>query len=187
MSFKEMLSEKKPLILDKWLDAILNNYPADSARFFKKQKDGFRNPVGYTISTSIKGLFDEIIEDPESEKLYPYLDEIIKIKAVQNFSPSKAVFFIYQLKKIVRNELENEIKQKNLLNDLKIFEDQMDKLALLAFDIYMLCRERIFEIRVKELKNMSFRLLKRANLVRELEEQESNFNSETVLTQNIKG
>lgn len=187
MNFKEILSEKKPLIVEKWLDAILNNYPADASKFFRNQKDSFRNPVGYTISTSIKGLFDEIIEDPESEKIYLYLDDIIKIKAVQDFSPSKAVQFIYFLKAIVRRELEAEIAQKNLSKDLKKFEDQLDKLALLAFDIYMLCRERIFEIRVKELKNMSYRLLKRANLVRELEEQESNFVAVTVLTQNIKG
>ena len=51
----------------------------------------------------------------------------------------------------------------------------------------MKCRERIFELRVNEIKTMTFRLLKRANLLCEIEEHESEITAETVLTQNIKG
>ena len=58
---------------------------------------------------------------------------------------------------------------------------------MLSFDIYMNHREKIFEIRLNEIKNMTSRLLKRANLIYEIPEQASDSEAETVLTQNIKG
>jgi len=42
---------------------------------------------------------------------------------------------------------ETEISEE-LLN----FEQRIDKIALMAFDIYMECREKIYEIKIKEFK-----------------------------------
>src|SRR4030042_3948457 len=187
MNFNDLLSEKKSAIVKKWFDSILNNYPSDASNFLKKQKDGFLNPVGHTIYQSIDGLFDEILHGADFEKVYPYLNDILKIKAVQDFSPSKAVSFIYLLKQVIREELESDIAKNRFSEELKTFESQLDKLALLSFDIYMKHREKIFELRVNEIKNMTFGLLKRANLIYEVQEQASDSETETVLTQNIKG
>ncbi|OGW43598.1 MAG: hypothetical protein A2Y66_02330 [Nitrospirae bacterium RBG_13_41_22] len=187
MNFNDLLSEKKSAIVKKWFDSILNNYPSDASNFLKKQKDGFLNPVGHTIYQSIDGLFDEILHGWDFEKAYPYLNDILKIKAVQDFSPSKAVSFIYLLKQVIREELESDIRGNGLSEELKSFESQLDNLALLSFDIYMNHREKIFELKVNEIKNMTFGLLKRANLIYEVQEQASDSETETVLTQNIKG
>jgi uncharacterized protein YerC len=187
MNLNDLLSEKKSSILQKWFDAIIENYPEDSSHFLKKQKDRFLNPVGNTISLNIEGLFDEILRDAASEQIYPFLDDIIKIHAVQNFLPSKAVSFMSLLKSVVRDVLANDIARHNLSAELKSFEEQIDALTFLSFDIYMKCREKIFEIRVNEIKTLTFRLLRRANLISQVEEHESNINAETVLTQNIKG
>lgn len=186
MNFKALLAERKSVIRKKWFDAILENYPPDAADFFKKQKDVFRNPVGNTIFHSITELYEEILHDAGSEKVYPYLNDIIKIKAVQGFSPSKAVSFIYLLRNVVREELEGEVVKKRLSAEMRSFENQMDALALLCFDIYMKCRERIFDIRVNEIKTMTSRLLKIADVVHEIQE-EPDSTAETVLTQSIKG
>jgi|WetSurMetagenome_2_1015567.scaffolds.fasta_scaffold138214_3 hypothetical protein len=187
MNFKDLLSKRKSAIKNKWFDYVINDYPADSSDFLRKQKDRFLNPVGQTLLENINGLFDEIVLDPASEALYPYLNDIIRIKAVQNFSPSKAVSFIFLLKRVVREELESDIEKNKLAEELRSFESQIDKLALLAFDIYMKCRETIYDIRVREIKTLTFRLLKKADLVREVEEQISEVEARTVLTQNIKG
>ncbi len=187
MNFKDLLTKRKSAIGKKWFDAVIADYPADSSDFLRKQKDRFLNPVGQTLTENINSLLDEIILDADSEKVYPYLNDIIKIKAVQNFSPSKAVSFIYLLKRVVREELESDIEKNKLTEELKSFETQIDSLALLAFDIYMKCRERIFDLRVNEIKTLTFRLLKRANVLHEVEEQISDVKAETVLTQNIKG
>jgi uncharacterized protein YerC len=187
MNLRDLLLEKKTSLMRRWFDLIIDNYPADSSHFLKKQKDRFLNPVGHTISQNINGLFDEILHEVESEKVYLYLNDIIKINAVQDFSPSKAISFIYLLKQVVRDELESDIRKNKLSEELKSFETRIDNLTFLSFDIYMKFREMIFELRVNEIKNLTFGLLKRANLISEIEEYESDIKAETVLTQNIKG
>jgi hypothetical protein len=187
MNLNDLLSEKKSSIVQKWFDAIIDNYPDDSSHFLKKQKDQFLNPIGNTISRNIEGLFDEILHDAASEQIFPFLDDVIKIHAIQDFSPSKAVSFMSLLKPVVREALGSDIARHSLSAELQSFEANIDNLTFLSFDIYMKCRERIFELRVNEIKTMTFRLLKRANLIAEVEEHESEINAETVLTQNIKG
>ncbi|MBM4135500.1 MAG: hypothetical protein FJ241_01555 [Nitrospira sp.] len=187
MNLEALLSEKKAAIVKKWFDLIIDNYPSDSSNFFKKQKDRFLNPVGHTISQSIDSLFDEILHGIDSEKLFPFLNDIIKIKAVQDFSPSKALSFIFLLKQAIRKEIGSDIKKKQISDELASIESHIDDLALLSFDIYMKCRERIYEIKADESRRMMFRLLQKANLVCEIQEQESDLKSKTVLTQNIKG
>jgi hypothetical protein len=187
MNLTDLLLEKKSSIVQKWFDAIIDNYPDDSSHFLKKQKDQFLNPVGHTISQNIEGLYDEIVRKGESEQISPFLDDIIRIHAVQNFSPSKAVSFMSLLKAVVRDVLASDIARHTLSAELQSFETQIDNLTFLSFDIYMKCREQIFELRVNEIKTLTFRLLRRANLISEIEEHESEINAETVLTQNIKG
>lgn len=191
MNLKGLLLEKKAAIVKKWFDLIIDNYPADASDFLKRQKNRFSNPVGHTISQGIDGLFDEILHGIDSEKLFPFLNDIIKIKAVQDFSPSKAISFVFLLKRAIREEMGSEIKKKQMSDELRLFEEQIDELALLSFDIYMKCRERIYEIKADEARRMMFRLLQRANLICDPEfnsgqEQES-VPEETVLTQKIKG
>jgi hypothetical protein len=187
MNLKALMSEKKAAIVKKWFDLIIDNYPADASNFLKKQKNRFSNPVGHTISQGIDGLFDEILHGIDSEKLFPFLNDIIKIKAVQDFSPSKAISFVFLLKQAIREEMGSEIKKKQMSDELQLFEEQIDELALLSFDIYMKCRERIYEIKADEARRMMFRLLQKANLVCEIQEKESDLGTETVLTQKIKG
>ena len=81
----------------------------------------------------------------------------------------------------------SEIKKKQMSDELRLFEERIDELALLSFDIYMKCRERIYEIKADEARRMVFRLLQKANLVCEIQEKESDLGAETVLTQKIKG
>lgn len=151
---------------------ILETYPADTSTFLKKQKDRFANPVGSTISQGIEGLFDELLKEMDSDKVSTFLDKIIRVRAVQDFSPSQAMAFIFLLKKVIREELGREIRENGLAEELLKLESRIDILALLSFDIYMKCREKIYEIRVNEVKNTVHMLLKRANLICEIPEQE---------------
>ena len=93
------------------------------------------------------------------EKVCSHLDQVIRIRAVQDFSPAQAVGFIFLLKKAVREQLEKDIREKRLSEEISLFESKIDELALLSFDIYMKCREKIYEIRVNEVKNRTCRLM----------------------------
>ena len=185
MKLKDLLSERKTAIVKKWFDLILQDYPADATDFFKKQKNRFTNPVGHTISQGIGELFEELVHSQDSDKICSCLDDIIRIRAVQDFSPSRALSFIFLLKKVIREETEKEIRENQLSGELTSLESDIDRIALLAFDIYMKCRERIYEIKADEVRRITFRLLQKANLICEVKEED--LGSETVLTKNIKG
>ncbi|GEA16048.1 hypothetical protein E308F_22920 [Moorella sp. E308F] len=158
----EILTQRKSAILQKWYQRILNSYPAETARFLREEQDPFANPVGTTIYHGLEGLYEEILAKMDAGKVRDYLDSIIRIRAVQDFSPSQAVAFIFQLKHVLKEELAGEIQEKGL--SLEGLEARLEELALLAFDIYMQCREQLWEIKVEEIKNRTTRLLQRANL-----------------------
>jgi len=169
---QDFLSDKRRRsgILDTWFEGILKSYPDQTAKIFKTQKNRFGNPVGVTLSEEIGAIYDGLIEGTEIENLSRFLDNIIRIRAVQDFTASDAVRFVYLLKSIVRGELATEINSGQVsAQELFELETRIDGVALLAFDIYMRCREKLYDLRANELKNRTFRLLQRANLIVDLE------------------
>lgn len=161
MGVKDLLLQNRSAIVQKWFDLIVKTYPANSQKFIKEQKDRFANPVGSTILQGIEGLYEELLGNMDTEKVANFLDRVIRIQAVQGFSPSEALSFIPSLKEIVREELRREIQEMRLFADLCEFESRIDQLTLLAFDNYMRCREKIYEIRVQELRDRSVKVMER--------------------------
>ncbi|UCE79485.1 MAG: RsbRD N-terminal domain-containing protein [Nitrospiraceae bacterium] len=168
MTLRDSLSERKENIIEKWFERIIDTYPPDTSRFLKDQKDRFANPVGATISRGLEGIFEEILKDEQDQaKVSKFIDNIVRIRAVQNFNPSQAISFIFLLKNIIRDELTVDVLHNHNADELLALESQIDGLALTAFDIFMNCREKIYEIKSNEAKDMTFRLLQRANLLKE--------------------
>ena len=173
MKLKSLLIENKSSILSRWFDAVMATYPKDNSGFFKKQEDQFANPVGHTFSLGLESILGALIEEKDPADGLPFLEDIIKVRAVQDFTPSKAVNFIFTLKKVVREELKKEIRQDQIDDELLNFESDVDDLALFAFNIYVQCREQLNQLKVDELKRMTFTLLKKANLMYEIPMEES--------------
>ena len=168
MNLKNHLMGKKTAILKKWFSAIADTYPGDTAGFLKKKKAQFTNPVGYNIAEGIEGLFDALLQGVIPGTVSTFLDTIIRIRAVQDFTPSEAVSFIFQLKRVVRQELGNDVlAEQGIAEELVAFDSVVDDLALFSFDLYMKCREKIYELKANEAKNMTFRLLQKARLIDE--------------------
>lgn len=164
MTLENLLSQRKNAILERWFKLILETYPPDASRFLEREKDSFNNPVGFTISQETKAIYEQLLQEMNSDKLSTSLENILKIRAVQDFSPSQAVSFIFLLKKAVKEELANQ--GDHAFEELLEFDHKVDKLALLAFDIYMKSREKIFQLRVNEVRaesEIAFRLLNRIN------------------------
>ncbi len=74
---------------------------------------------------------------------------------------------MFDLKKMIRDEMKTA--KANADDEILELESRIDALALIAFDIYMKCREKIYELKANEVKNMTFRLLQRANLMGEVQ------------------
>jgi hypothetical protein len=171
MNLKNLLQEKRDFIVKAWCDVVLSTYPEQSQAFFKKQKDSIANPVGNTISEGIRSIYDEFLKETESDEISLFLDNIIRVRAVQTFSPSQAIGFIFGLKDIIRKVIKGDVESAKLSEQLVAFDAKIDRLALRCFDIYTQCRENIFDIRVNEVRNQSARLLKLAGLVCEIEDE----------------
>jgi hypothetical protein len=159
-TLNDVLTEKKTAIVQRWLDAALNAYSKDAAGFFKKQSDPFANPIGATLRRGTQGIFDNLLSGLDPGVICGYLEEIIKIRAIQEFSPSRAVSFVFQLKRAVRAELDNGGIDPQLSLQLVDFEKQIDQIALFAFDIYSKCRDQVYELRVNEVKRSVSGILK---------------------------
>ncbi len=166
-----LLSAKRPDILKKWLDEILHTYPSETAAFLKTDKDPFSNPPGHVIRSGIEGIFNNLLGGADDKEALQFLDNIIRVRAIQDFTASQALSFIFSLKKVIRGELKDEIDAYGLQAELSILEDRLDSLSLVSFDIFMKCRETLYELRAKEVKNMTFKLLQKAKLITEAPEQ----------------
>jgi hypothetical protein len=166
MNLTTVLEERKPAILKKWFDVVVGTYPSETTAILKKQKAQFTNPVGYTLTEGLEGLFDALLKGMLPDMVSRYLDSIVRLRAIQEFAPSEAVSFIFELKKVVRQELGNELlQQQGVAESLATFESAVDDLALYAFDLYVKCREKIYELKANEARDMTFRLLQQAKLI----------------------
>jgi hypothetical protein len=170
MNLKDLLSRNEAAILKRWFNLILETYPADTATLMRKDKDQFTNPVGSTLSREIEVLFKKLCEGSQNEKWQASLDSILKIRSVQDFSPSKAVGFVFLLKRAIGETLKNDICRESVMDEWLKFQSRIDELALQAFDAYMECREKICEIRINQArteKEMAFRMMERVSTSKE--------------------
>ena len=149
MGLNEVLAAKRGAVLERWFQAVLATYPEDTARFLAGGADPFANPVGHTVREGLGRLYDRFAADVPASELSSAIDGIVRIRAVQEFTPSAAVGFVYTLRGILREELASA--GLDAAGRVAV-EDGVDRLALAAFDAYMKCREKIFEIRVREIR-----------------------------------
>jgi hypothetical protein len=164
MNLAKQLAAHKTAIVKKWYRRILASYPEQTARFLDNQKDPFLNPVGQHSQQSLQCLFDLLGDESNPAAMQKALDPIIRIRAIQDFTPSKALGFIFDLKILIREELPELIEHtdKQLLLDHRI-----DEMALAAFDLYMQCREKIYELKAGEIRERTYKAFARAGLVKD--------------------
>ena len=154
---EKILTQKKSVITKKWFDLTAQTYAPDTAEFLKSNKDQFANPVGGAMLNGLKGMLDQLIHSMDPETITSHLDPIIRIRAAQNFTPAQATAFILSLKKVLRENLTKELRDRSVAAEVIAFESKIDQLCLIAFDIYMQCREKIFQIKANEKSTHTFK------------------------------
>jgi hypothetical protein len=173
MQLNKLLSQRKADMVKRWFDEVVKTYPGETAQFLKRQKNQFANPVGSTTQNGLEALFDVLIQGGDSEAVNSFLDPIIRIRALQNFTPSQATSFILFLKNIVKESFRKEIADPQVMEEYLEFTSRVDDLCLTAFDIYAKCRETLYQIQSNEMRNRTFRAFERAGLVKDIPDEES--------------
>ncbi len=154
----ETLAARRDAIVQEWLARTLQSYPEHTSRFLVQEQDPFRNPVGQSLRDALPALFDEIVGGMDSAALRRLLDPIVRIRAVQDFTAGQAVAFLFLLKPVVREALRRENHTHPDWDDLAALDGRIDELALLAFDLFMRCREQVYEIKANEARRRVYLL-----------------------------
>lgn len=172
MDLKSLLINSKSAIIKRWFNVLADSYPQDTSKFLRNKKDAFDNPVGSSIRDGISGILDCMFEAVlneggpvgfNREAIIPFIDRIVRIRAVQNFRPSESLSFIPELKGIFRDVMGKYAEDAGL--DFDRLDQFVDDLLFLSFDVFLDCRERIYEIRANDEKRRYHMLLRRAKLI----------------------
>ena len=166
-SLNQFMRERHGDLLKQWFEIAIAAYSAESHKYFVKVNNEFTNPVGSNIYRSMDHLLTELSGDRDADRLYGHLEMILKIRAVQDMKPSKALAFLPSFKNLVRTEFKKEIQKGQIsyseLDDL--FTD-IDTLMLIAFDLYSESKELLYNLRIAQIKETND-ILQKANLLNE--------------------
>jgi len=155
MHRQDELKEKCAAIVERWKALALAIYPERGANFMGGERDRFQNPVGHLMSEGLGSLYDGLLAGAPAEEMQGALDGIVRVRAVQDLPASEAVGFVFLLKGAIRDVLGAADA------DLSELHDRIDRLALQAFDLFVQCREQIYDLRVREIRGRTSTLLER--------------------------
>jgi hypothetical protein len=158
-TWRSLLRGKEEAVVGRWLDDILSGYAPETSAFLENKGNRFANPVGHTLREGTRAILRCLLEKASPEQICRHLDEMIRVRAIQDFTASEAVSFIFLLKRAVRQELAGEAP--GLGAELAKFDAEVDQVALFAFDIYTRCRGQVYELRINEVKRNVSAILER--------------------------
>ena len=156
-----LFEKNKEWILEKWLDRRLSMFSNQKRSLIKTQMNQFQNPIRHEIHGGLKMILENFEE--ENEKFNEAVEQICRVMAIQEFPPSKAISFFYELKEIVHDKVK---KTEHLLTSEEFvkFNSDIEKMTFRAFDCYCKHREKIYQLKVDESKNKAYMLIKKAGL-----------------------
>lgn len=156
---QQVFAARKEEAVRRWSEAIFALYPFETTGFLRTQKDRFANPVGHATEVAAGMLFDAISgQDVAGDAMLSSLGEMIRIRAVQDLTPAKAVGALYLLKPILRDMFLTQALSTGKLEHYLGAESRLDTLALMAFDLYMADKEVVYAARVTEQKRRTAQL-----------------------------
>jgi hypothetical protein len=143
----------RDLFVEEWLASTLGTYPEQAGRFLRDEQDPFRNPVGHTLRVALASLAAELFGEFDRGRVARALEAVVRIRAVQEFTPSEAVGFVPLARSASRvlgrgPELAPEC--------LGVLDRRIDELVLMAFDLFEKCREEIRAISTRAARRRAY-------------------------------
>lgn len=163
-SIRYYFQNRKKETLDEWFKTmvVLFNNGTD---FFNNEDDHFLNPVRSIIVPTIKFIFSYLFEEIDINEFTESLEKFAKLLALKGPKAREALGPLLLFK-------EKVIKDIVLLDSthIELFEitGRFDNLILIIFDLFVQSREKIYEIRVNEVKRLTYSLLKNKDLIEKI-------------------
>lgn len=131
-------------IAREWLRRIEEIYRPHALRLSDRDQDAFRNPIGQTFREAAAILANELLNGMNASRVLAAFESIVRILAVQNLTPGRALAFVFELKEVVRRHETGM--------PVEVLCSRIDHMVLVAFDLYVQYREKTYEVRVNEAK-----------------------------------
>lgn len=179
MSITELCNEQRAALLPRWTELFFAAYPLSSPGFLRTQTDPFANPVGRIVRDSLPVLYDAVAgNDADPDAVTHALADLVRLRAVQDMPPAKAIGPVFLLKTLLREVVLPEVLRMTSgdtgdngdngpaahLNEYLAAESRVDSLGLMALDLYAGDREKVFNLRVEEIKRSQSQIVRWATL-----------------------
>ncbi|MDH5655173.1 MAG: RsbRD N-terminal domain-containing protein [Spirochaetia bacterium] len=155
MSLVDYLKEKKPKIFEEWKKVSL--LPFQEGSTFYKNTGQFSNPVAWTTEKELNNIYDALTGLLDEKSVDRAIDGIVRIRAVQEASPSDSIQFLSNFKTVLKNQFKDfeSLKLKSgetiSMDEFSDMISGIDRLIYRAFDLYMSCREQLFKIKLDQI------------------------------------
>jgi len=161
MDILNYLKENSSEMIAKWQKAIIDTYPKDAGRFLSINKSQFGNPIGFSLQNDLPKIYNELIGDMNTDILNSSIEAIIKIRAVQDFTPTEASGFINLLKIIIISETKAMMTDKAFADSYFDFDNRITQIIGIAFEKYLEMKLKLSEIQIREVKSRNERMMER--------------------------
>jgi hypothetical protein len=127
---------------EEWLACTIGTYPEQTRRLLREGRDSFRNPVGHTLDASLRGLTEELFGGFDRARVTAWLDAVVHLRAVQDFSPADAVGFV-ALARHAANRVSGHGSPGLGPGALDVLGARTDEMVVIAADLLSRCREEM--------------------------------------------
>jgi hypothetical protein len=119
-------------ILRRCFENLIKVFPPERIALLEKETERFLNPLRSQLMDGLEGLLDGLLNGDRglAER---GLALIMSLVAIEDVRPKEALSFILKMRQMLPTK-----------------ERDIEEILLSAFDIYMMFREKIYELRVKE-------------------------------------
>lgn len=160
MTVREVLGEGRDAVLERWRDLIRAADGRAGTALPTRGSDPFHDPMGAALDKGTAAILEALLGDGEPEAARPGVDEIVRVRSVQELTPSQALGFVF----LLRRALQDVAGETGDAADWRPLDARLDTISLQAFEAYVAFREKVFDIRVREAARANSVLLRRARL-----------------------
>jgi hypothetical protein len=161
MTIRSILGERRGAVLERWRELIRAADGRAGTSLPTRGSDPFHDPMGVALHKGTAAILEALLGDGEPEAARPGVDEIVRVRSVQELTPSQALGFVF----LLRRALHEAAGDSGDAAEWRSLDSRIDAISLQAFEAYVACRERVFDIRVREAARANSVLLRRARLL----------------------
>jgi hypothetical protein len=145
----------RDLFVQEWLAYTLRTYPGQTGRFLSHEPDRFRNPVGHTLRAALSEVAGELFGSFDRTRVTASLGEVVRLRAVQEFSPAEAVEFVTLARHVARGLAKTDHPRLGP-GALDVLNARIDDMVVMAADLFEQCRVELRAIAARAARRRVF-------------------------------